>query len=113
MNGKAVILGSFVGAVGIITFSAVSMPEKDWPIPLPPPYRYLGAGISFGLLALLSEFVDEKLPGVLAIGLLIGLGMAEAQNYYKATGTGKTIGGIAGGLLGGGVGKSAQQKGGN
>lgn len=101
MNGKAVIVGSFVGAVGIITFSAVTNPDKDWPIPLPPPYRYLGAGISFGLLALLSEFVDEKLPGILAIGLLVGLGMVEAQTYYSQTkGMGNTVGGIAGGLAG-------------
>ena len=84
MNGKAVILGSFIGAVGILSWSSISNPDTQWPIPLPPPYRYVAAGIAFGLLGLVADLVNEKVPAVLAVGLLIGLATSEFQKRNQA-----------------------------
>lgn len=86
MNGKAAIFASFFGAIAIITWRDFTEPDSGWPLPTPPPYRYVGAGVAFGLLALVAEFVNEKVPAVIAIGLLVGLGFQTATHPPKSTG---------------------------
>lgn len=88
MNGKAAIFGSFFGVVTLITWRDFVEPEAGQPLPAPPPYRYVGAAVAFGLLALVAEFVNEKVPAVIAIGLLVGLGMQIAQHPPKSVGRG-------------------------
>ncbi len=61
MNPKAVILGSFVGSVAIITWRDFKNPDSNWPLPVPPPYRYVGAGVAFGLLALVADTLNDKI----------------------------------------------------
>ena len=79
MNSKAVILGSFVGSVAIITWRDFTNPDPSWPFPVPPPYRYIGAGVAFGLLGLVADTLNDRIAAVIAFGLLIGL----AFRYYN------------------------------
>lgn len=83
MNANAAILGSFVGAVAIITWRDFSNPNVQWPLPAPPPYRYVGAGVAFGLLALVADTLDARIASTIAFGLLIGLAMQTAINKPK------------------------------
>lgn len=105
-NSRTAILGSFVAACAIITWRDIKNPDSSWPLPVPPPYRYAGAGVAFGLLGLVGAFFNEKLAGVLAVGLVIGLGFQTAQqgisnggssggtptNIPGNTGSGKILG---------------------
>ena len=84
MNPKAVILGSFVGTVALITYRDFVNPSPDWPLPAPPPYRYVGAGVAFGLLALVADTLNDKIAAVLAFGLLVGMGMQTALHRPTA-----------------------------
>jgi hypothetical protein len=79
MKGRAAIFAAFLGAVAIITWRDFTDRDPDWPLPVPPPYRYVGAAVAFGMLSLVAEFVNEKVPAVLAMGLLVGLGFQTAQ----------------------------------
>jgi len=110
MNPRAAILGCFVGSVAIITYRDFMNPDAEWPLPAPPPYRYVSAGIAFGLLALVADTLSDRIASVLAFGLLLGLGVHTAQDgltisggtntwrdYLKGGGIGGATGGIAGG----------------
>jgi hypothetical protein len=85
MNGPGVIFGCYIGAISIITWREFTNPNADWPMPLPPPFRYVGASVAFGLLGLVGTVLDDRIASVIAIGLLIGLGFQTAQN--KASGS--------------------------
>lgn len=85
MNSNAVILGSFVGSCAIITWREFKNPDPSWPIPIPPPYRYIGAGVAFGLLALVADTLSDRIASVIAVGLLIGLAFQTAQSKAKHT----------------------------
>lgn len=102
MNARAAILGCFVMSVAIITFRDSIHPDSEWPLPAPPPYRYVSAGVAFGLLAFVADTFSDKLAAVLAFGLVLGLGIQVSQ----AASVGGSIGSGLGGLLGGGVGKA-------
>ena len=100
MNSKAAILGCFVGSVAIITYRDIGNGDQ-WPLPAPPPFRYVGAGVAFVLLALLADTINDRIAAALAFGLLIGLGFQTAQNPPKSLGA--RIGETTGSILGGGV----------
>lgn len=84
MKGRAAIFAAFLGAVAIITWRDFTNRDPDWPLPVPPPYRYVGAAVAFGMLSLVAEFVNEKVPAVLAMGLLVGLGFQTAQSGKRS-----------------------------
>jgi hypothetical protein len=105
MNGQNIVLGSFIGAVCIITWRDFKNPDPAWPLPVPPPYRYVGAGVAFGLLAIVADTLNDKIAGTIAFGLLIGLAYQTASNPTKnnsATGSvGGSLGSAGGGVVGG------------
>jgi hypothetical protein len=81
VNGQRAIFGAFLGCVAIITYREIKTPMEGVPLPgLPTPSRFVGAGVAFGMLGLVSEFLSEKIAAVLAIGLFIGLAFQTAQN---------------------------------
>lgn len=84
MNGKEVITGGFLVALVVGTYQEVVSPKENNPIPpMPEPTRYVGIAITYSMLGLLAQFVDEKLAGVLAGGLTLGLLMNTFQNPVK------------------------------
>lgn len=83
MNAKAAILGCFVGSCAIITWRDLG--NDQWPLPAPPPFRYVGAGVAFGLLALVADTIDDRIAATIAFGLLIGLGFQTAQQQGTNT----------------------------
>lgn len=85
MNGKAVILGSFVGSIAIISWREFKNPDSSWPIPIPPPYRYIGAGVAYGLLALVADTLNDQIAGIIAVGLFIGLAFQTAQKSANSS----------------------------
>lgn len=88
MNPNGAILAAFVGSAAIITWRDFKGPDPEWPLPAPPPYRYVGAGVAFGLLAIFAETVNPKIAAVLAVGLLVGLGFQTAQKKTENKGLG-------------------------
>lgn len=112
MNTSAAIVGSFFCACAVITWRDIKTPDKAWPLPAPPPYRYVGAGVAYGLLGLVGAFFSDRLAAVLAIGLLVGLTFQTAQSQTggisglvqgvkKASGSAGTIAGSVGQGVGG------------
>lgn len=87
MNSNAVILTAFVGSCAVITWRDFKNPDPAWPIALPPPYRYIGAGVAFGLLALVGDMLNDKIAAVLAGGLFMGLAFQIAQNRASNSGS--------------------------
>lgn len=83
MNGKGAIMAAFLGSCAVITWRDFKNPDSKWPLPVPPPYRYIGAGVAFGLLSLVGDFFDERIATVIAIGLFIGLSFQTAQTITK------------------------------
>lgn len=80
MNGQRAIFASFLGCVAIITYREIKTPMEGVPLPgMPTPSRFVGAGVAFGLLGLVAEFLSDKIAAVLAIGLFIGLAFQTAQ----------------------------------
>lgn len=86
MNADRAILASFIGACAIITWRDFTNPDPAWPLPAPPPYRYAGAGVAFGLLGIFADTINPKIAATLAVGLLIGLGFQTAQSYKTSSG---------------------------
>jgi hypothetical protein len=58
-------------------------PDSQWPLPVPPPYRYYGAGIAFGLLGIVGDIFNPKIATVIAVGLFIGLAFQTTQTVTK------------------------------
>lgn len=81
-----IILGSYLGACAIITWRDFTHPDSNWPLPAPPPYRYLWATVGFGLCYALALFTDDRIGEVLAGGLLLGLAFQTAATYKKSAG---------------------------
>lgn len=81
MNPDRAILASFIGACAIITWRDFTNLDPDWPLPAPPPYRYAGAAVAFGMLAIFADTINPKVAATLAFGLLVGLGFQTAQSY--------------------------------
>jgi len=63
----------------MITWRDIKNPPAGDPLPLPMPSRYVGATVAFGLLGLVGEMFTDKIPAVLAVGLLVGMGFQQAQ----------------------------------
>lgn len=78
-NGRSAVIGAFVGSVVIITWRELKKPsDSNAPLPAPSPYRYVDAGVAYGLLALVADFFSDTVAGTLAVGLFIGLAMQTA-----------------------------------
>jgi hypothetical protein len=86
MNPERAILASFLGACAIISWRDFTNPDPNWPLPAPPPYRYVGAAVAFGLLAIFADTVSPKIGATLAVGLLVGLGFQTAQERGSGKG---------------------------
>lgn len=82
-QGANVVLTAYLGSCAIITYREFKNPTKGAPLPVPPPSKYVGAGIAFGMCGLLSEFIDPRVGGVLAVGLFVGLAFQTAQKTYS------------------------------
>jgi hypothetical protein len=76
-NGMRMIFASYVVVLAMITWREIKNPPSDNPIFLPEPQRYVSATVAFGLLGLLGETLTDRLAGVLAIGLAVGMGMQQ------------------------------------
>lgn len=89
MNGREVITGGFVVAVSVGAWQEITHPNPKNPLsPLPAPYRFAGAAMAYGLLALVADFIEERIAGMLAVGLTLGLLM----NTFAKEVPGKTAG---------------------
>lgn len=73
MNTDKIMFSSFFAALALITWRGFTHKESDWPLASPPPYQYVGAGMTFGILYLVSPLISEKLAATLAVGLLLAL----------------------------------------
>ena len=100
MSDKTV-LGCFIGVLALIVYRDFKQPDKSWPLgPVPPPYRFTFAGVVFGILFLVSDIFNEKIAGVVAIGVLIGMMFSVTSGQsstagLKSNAPGYKAGGIA------------------
>lgn len=83
MAGQRGIFAAYIGSCALITYREFKNPTKGAPLPVPPPSRYVGAGIAFGMCGLLADFIDPRVGGVLAVGLFVGLAFQTAQKTYS------------------------------
>ena len=75
MNPRAIVLGSWAGAAGIITVQWITSDQSGFP----PPGRYLASGVVFSMLYLLAG-PAPGLGAALAGGTLLAL---LIQPYLK------------------------------
>lgn len=73
MTEKTVI-GCFFGTLAFIIYRDFKHPDSSWPLgPVPPPYRFTYSAVVFGILLIVADTISEKIAGVVAIGVLIGV----------------------------------------
>lgn len=84
MSNK-MVFGAYCTACAIITWRDFRNPDKNWPLPAPPPYRYLWATVGFGLCYAIGLITDEKVAATLAVGLVFGLAFQTANSYKKGS----------------------------
>jgi hypothetical protein len=74
VSANRVVIGAFVGSIALITYRDFKQNDPSWPLgPVPPPYRYTWCAVVFGLCALISDLLNEKIGSVIAGGVFMGL----------------------------------------
>jgi hypothetical protein len=71
---------AFVGSLAVITWREINNPQPGAPLPLPMPYRYVGAAIVYGILEFMSEIWNPKISDTLAVAYFLMLLISTAQN---------------------------------
>lgn len=80
--GRKILLATFFAAVATLTWSEMRNYQR-WPMPS----RYVGAGLTWGILGLLAPVVSYRLASVFGVGLYLTL----LYQYFNA---GKGSGGV-------------------
>lgn len=89
MNTTTIHTANFIAASALITYRDVKNPDPTWPLGrVPPPYRYVAAGVVFGLLAGVGELFNiSEVTAVLGIGLVLGLAVQTFQQLATSNQT--------------------------
>jgi len=95
------VIGCFIGTIAFILYRDFKDPDPSWPLgPIAPPYRFTYAAVIFGILLIVADTVSEKIAGVVAIGVLIGVATSvftgqKATGGLKSNAPGYKAGGTA------------------
>jgi len=95
------VIGCFLGTLAFILYRDFKNPDTSWPLgPVPPPYRFTYTALVFGILLIVADTVSEKIAGVVAIGVLIGVATSvftgqSASGGLKSNAPGYKSGGTA------------------
>ena len=84
MNPRAIVIGSWAGAAGIITIQWVTSGQSGFP----PPGRYLASGVVFSMLYLLvgpAPTLGAALAGGTAFALLMRPYVDKKGNDFKTS----------------------------
>lgn len=66
--GRQILLATFIGAVFTLTWSEVGKNKV-----VPRPARYVGAGMTWGILGLISPIISYRLAAMFGVGLYLAL----------------------------------------
>lgn len=79
VSGHRALFGGFVASAAIVTWVEVRPTEKHGCGRMPIPRRYVGLGITYGLLALAAPFISDPLAGTIGVGLPMAMLVATAS----------------------------------
>lgn len=88
-KGFSWLTAAFFVVISVDTWHWIKHPAPAYsgqPAILPPPYIYVGTGVVFGLLSILADVFSPELAGALALGLTIGVVIAETQGTLQLAG---------------------------
>lgn len=109
-----VVMASFLGTCGIITYRDFKSPDANWPLGnVPPPYRYVWAGVAYGLLSIAGNLFGEqgqRVIDVIAGGLFLAIAFRYLQTGVPSNGVTPNSGsGTSGGSSGNSSGSSGSK----
>lgn len=103
-TGRRLLVSTFLVAVALLTWNEMKVNKV-----MPRPQRYVGAGVIWALLALLSPVLTYSLSGMFSVGVVLMLlykNVSSSSGSADQGGSGLGGGGSVGGGAGGGGGGS-------
>lgn len=91
-KGFSWLTAAFFVVIGVDTWHWFKNPAPVYqgqPVILPPPYIYVGSAVVFGILSILADVISPEVAGALALGLTVGVIVAETQGTLKLQGGGQ------------------------